>query len=126
MHEHRRKALVYEGIALASVVGIIALGRIRLESREFGFSTPEKVGLVAIGGGLLVGGIGTWYHDHQATEYWGEANKNYTAGLAQRLGVCTSGFAIVPCESATPPAMPPMLGPTPASAPPGATKPFGH
>ncbi len=132
VHEHRRKALVYTGVGLASVVGLIAIGRIAIESHETSFSTPEKLGLVAIVAGLLVGGFGTWYHDHQATEYWGEANENYNTGLAQRLDVCTSGFAVVACESAPPPAtrrvMPPMLGPTSAPAPasPGVTKPFGR
>lgn len=123
---HRRRALVYTGISLASVVGFIPIGRIAIENRETSFSTPEKLGLVAVGVGLLVGGFGTWYHDHQATEYWGEANENFNVGLAQRLGVCTSGFAVVPCESAPPPATPPMLGPPSATAPPGVTKPFGR
>lgn len=80
---------------------------------------------------MLVGGFGAWYHNGQAVEYWGEANESYNADLAQRLGVCTSGFAVVPCESPPPPAAAtlgparatlPMLGPTPA----GATRPFGH
>ena len=126
VYKHKRRARVYTGIGFASVVGLIAVGRIAVENHETSFSTPEKLGLVAIVAGLLVGGFGTWYHDHQATESWGEANENYNAGLAQRLDVCTSGFAVVACESAPPPAtrpaMPPMLGPpsAPAPAPPGA------
>jgi hypothetical protein len=132
VHEQRRKALIYGGISLASVVGFVAIAFTKLQPGETSFSTPEKLGLLVTLGGLLVGGFGAWYHNRQATESWGEANTNYNAGLAQRLGVCTSGFAVVPCESATPgtsaPAMPPMLGPAPPPAPPppGVTRPFGR
>jgi hypothetical protein len=113
VHVQRRKALAYKGIALVSVVGFFAIGFPKFEAGETSFSTPEKVGLLAIIGGLLVGGFSAGYHDRQAAESWGEANESYNASLAQRLGGCTSGFAVVPCESATPAtpptrAMPPM------------------
>ncbi|HXJ48159.1 MAG TPA: hypothetical protein VNF91_03235, partial [Candidatus Acidoferrum sp.] len=134
VHVQRRKALAYGGLSLVSLVGFIAIGFTKVEAGGTSFSTAEKVGLLATIGGLLVGGFGAWYHNNQAAESWGEANESYNASLAQRLDVCTSGFAVVPCESppapATPPtrAMPPMprRTPAPALAPPGVTRPVGR
>jgi len=122
VHQQRRRSLLYGGIALASAIGIFAIWvsvNNRFQDRgEIDLSTFEERGLLVSGGGLLIGGFGTMYHQRQEVKYWGEANENYNTGLAQRLGVCTSGFAVVPCESVTPPpAMPPpAMPPMPVQA----------
>jgi hypothetical protein len=123
VHKHRRKALGYTGISFASMAGLLAMAtRVIIGESESYFSTPEKIGLVVIGSGLVVGMFGASYHKRQAVKSWRDANENYNAGLAQRLGVCTSSFIVVPCESTT---MPPSA-PAPSSAPPGMTKPLGR
>jgi hypothetical protein len=65
---------------------------------------------------VVVGSIGAWYQKRRAAEHWGVANESYNAGLGERLAVCTSGFAVVPCESGAPPP-PPQ---------PGVVKPIGR
>lgn len=106
VHEARRKARVYSWVSIASAVGFIGLVVFSFRGDSPGFSTPTKLGLLATGGGVLVGGFGAWWQTRQAVEHWGEANERYNEGLAQRLNVCTNGLAVVPCESGVPPPQP--------------------
>jgi len=142
VHKARRKALGYSGVALASLAGLITIVSFwfergfgqtypGLDEMPFRFSSSEKVGLLVTGAGMLVGMFGSWHYNRQAGESWGKANENYNAGLAQRLAVCISGFAVVPCESsptAAPVSSPPtglLPGPLPPPAQPSAAKPAG-
>jgi len=143
VHKARRKALGYSGVALASLAGLITIVSFWFERSRFGqtypgfdempfrFSSSEKVGLLVTGAGTLVGIFGSWHYNRQAGASWGEVNESYNAGLAQRLAVCISGFAVVPCESsptAAPVSPPPpglLPGPLPPPAQPSAVKPAG-
>jgi hypothetical protein len=120
VHKARRKALGYAGISLASAVGFITIALISISGDDlepgFGFSGPAKLGMLATGAGVVVGSIGAWYQKRRAAEHWGVANESYNVGLGERLAVCTSGFAVVPCESGD---IPPKLQP-------GMVKPIGR
>lgn len=69
VQEQRRKSYVYGGIALVSAAVLIVTSlsvyssfEERFLSDQPTFSTPERLGLLVGGGGLLVGGIGSTYH----------------------------------------------------------------
>ena len=99
MHEERRKVRTYGLLTMACMAGSFFF---LFKGDELGSSALVKVGLPATFGGALLSAFLGRHHFRAATAYWSEANESYNAGLAQRLRVCTSGFAIAPCESAPP------------------------
>jgi hypothetical protein len=107
--EHRSS--FWKHITFAGFVGFLVVTGV-------GFHYDSDPLLVlGIGGGLgtmLGGGIGWVKNDIEVTDRTKTVFAQYDESLAKRFEVCVNGLAVVPCESSTPGAPPPVAVPDPA------------